>query len=67
MLNCPYLPIKERRKWVKEISKTVLHISINNTQSEEILNQMRNEYWQTNWFDIDLLNSLEKKELKQAY
>ena len=67
MLNCPYLPIKERRKWVKGISKTVLRTSINNTQSEEILNQMRNEYWQTNWSDIDLLNSLEKKELKQAY
>lgn len=67
IINCPYLPIKERKKWVKEISKTILHTTINNTESEVILNQMENEYWHTNWSDIDLLNSLEKKELKQAY
>ncbi|EGH65221.1 hypothetical protein PSYAC_09966, partial [Pseudomonas syringae pv. actinidiae str. M302091] len=26
-----------------------------------------NRYWFTNWHEVDLLNALERKELKQVY
>ena len=37
------------------------------TEANIIIDHMTENTWQINWSEIDLLNSLEKKELKRAY
>lgn len=68
VLSCPYIPSRFRKQWIKAISKKI-HISppLNDTDANSITTQMIGNTWQINWAEIDLLNSLEKKELKRAY
>lgn len=68
VLSCPYIPSRFRKQWIKAVSKKI-HIFplINDTDANSIATQMIENTWQINWADIDLLNSLEKKELKRAY
>lgn len=68
VLSCPYIPSKYRKQWIKAISKKI-HISssLNDADANNITTQMIGSSWQINWAEIDLLNSLEKKELKRAY
>lgn len=67
MLSCPFIPSKKKRDWSR-----ALHVILNKPKPttpewEAFLESSAQAYWQVNWNDIDLLNSLEKKELKQAY
>lgn len=67
ILSCPYIPSKFRKKWVKAVAQKINTPLLNDTETDIIVNRMTEETWQINWSEIDLLNSLEKKELKQAY
>lgn len=67
MLGCPYIPIELRNKWTKAIATKIGLSPLDDAQAESISQRMESNYWQVNWADVDLLNSLEKKELKQAY
>ena len=68
VLSCPYIPEKYRKQWVKNIAKKIqLSPLPNDAEAENIINHMAENTWQINWSEIDLLNSLEKKELKRAY
>jgi Reverse transcriptase (RNA-dependent DNA polymerase) len=67
MLSCPYIPVQKKKTWVRAmyvvLKKAVPlkeHINI-------FLQDVDKRHCQVNWTDLDLLNSLEKKELKQAY
>lgn len=68
VLSCPYIPSRFRKQWIKAVAKKI-HIFplINDTDANSITTQMIENTWQINWSEIDLLNSLEKKELKRAY
>ena len=68
VLSCPYIPSKYRIQWLKSVAQKIHFLSsINNTQANNIINHLTLNTWQINWSEVDLLNSLEKKELKQAY
>jgi len=67
MLGCPYIPLKDRKKWINAIAKRTGTGSLSPVEVGNIAIDMCKTNWQINWSDIDLLNSLEKKELKQAY
>lgn len=66
-LGCPYIPSELRKKWMNAIAKKIGLNTLDDVQAEELAQKMTTSYWQVNWADVDLLNSLEKKELKQAY
>lgn len=68
VLSCPYIPSKFRKQWIKAIAKKI-HVFplLNDTDANSIITHMTENTWQINWSEIDLLNSLEKKELKRAY
>ncbi|SEF29805.1 antiviral reverse transcriptase Drt3b [Variovorax sp. NFACC27] len=66
-LGCPYLPLNIRKKWVRAIGRKIGITNFTGEELEKAANELSREYWQVNWSDVDLLNSLEKKELRQAY
>lgn len=67
LLFCPFIPDQLKTIWMKGIFK-VLNKPVPGTPATlafvKALNLRRS---QVDWADVDLLNSLEKKELKRAY
>ncbi len=66
-LSCPYLDVAFKKelltKFYKDNNKTIPEAKA----LEQMLNYMGNNEWFINWKTIDLLNMLEKKELKTVY
>lgn len=67
VLSCPYTPIKFRKKWLKALGRRIGVPTMSPVEINSNLDSLTKGYWQINWSDVDLLNSLEKKELKRAY
>ncbi|QHH96056.1 antiviral reverse transcriptase Drt3b [Acinetobacter dispersus] len=67
VLSCPYIPIKFRKKWLKALGRRIGVPTMSPVEINNNLDSLTKGYWQINWSDVDLLNSLEKKELKRAY
>lgn len=67
LLSCPYVKDKKKMSWIKRAC-TVLEIRTpSDTEARETVQDMGNMHCAVDWKDVDLLNSLEKKELKRAY
>lgn len=67
LFSCPYVPDKQKTDWVKNLYKTLKRNLPNEKELQIFLEDMKTSYAQVDWKGIDLLNSLEKKELKQTY
>ena len=67
LIGCPYVPKKNRQQWIKAICLRLELPALDPIGLGDVTEQLSKEHWQVNWADVDLLNSLEKKELKQAY
>ncbi len=67
LVGCPYVPEKRRATWLRRAMKV---LGLEDPSSIDVLvflNAATNTHVHVDWADIDLLSSLEKKELKQAY
>ncbi len=67
LLSCPYLDDALKKKWV---TRLYAHFGVPLPSAQEIMSFLalaHEHYWFVDWKDVDLLNSLEKKELRQAY
>lgn len=67
LLACPYVPVDLKRTWLKELFSALQLPKPNKTDLQAYLNTLGTAHALVDWSAIDLLNSLEKKELKQAY
>jgi len=67
LLSCPFIPDLNKSHWVRSLYSALQKSSPNKTEINEFLATACDGHWQIDWQDVDLLNSLEKKELKQAY
>jgi hypothetical protein len=67
MLACPYLPENKKKDWVKAIYTVLQVAEPTSNQMTEFIGNATVGHWQINWSEVDLLTSLEKKELNQAY
>ena len=67
MLSCPSIPTKMKSSWIRGLYKALQKKSPQKAEIEAFTASACNAHWQVNWTNVDLLNSLEKKELKQAY
>jgi hypothetical protein len=67
MLSYPHISTKMKRKWIKALYSIIGEHPPSNAEIDNYLYATSKEFWQVNWGDIDLLNSLEKRELKPAY
>ncbi|GAB3528739.1 antiviral reverse transcriptase Drt3b [Photobacterium alginatilyticum] len=66
-LSCPYIERKEKKKWLRSFYKLKTQQSFDDVTLNNQIDYMENNYWFVNWKEINLLNLLEKKELKTAY
>lgn len=67
LLSCPYIPDKQKTFWIKNLFKALQLPQPLKVDLQVFLTEANTIHAQVDWKDIDLLNSLEKKELKQAY
>jgi len=67
MFSCPFVKDKQKRDWSKALHTLLSKPAPTTLQWNAFLVGSAQGHWQVNWNDVDLLNSLEKKELKQAY
>lgn len=67
MLTCPSISAKMKSTWIRELYKSIQQSAPPKAEIEAFVTSAATAHWQVNWMDVDLLNSLEKKELKQAY
>jgi hypothetical protein len=67
LLSCPYISDKQKTSWIKALFKVLQIAQPNRDGLRQCLTDLSASHAQVDWKNIDLLNSLEKKELKQAY
>lgn len=67
LLSCPHLHEAKRMLWVKRYYASLKVPVPADAEISAFLAQAPKRYWFVDWVLPDLLNSLEKKELKQAY
>lgn len=67
LLSCPFVPDAQKKLWVKSLYKVLQKTQPNSADLQAYIGVANSSHAQIDWADVDLLNSLEKKELKQAY
>ncbi|WP_075256234.1 antiviral reverse transcriptase Drt3b [Herbaspirillum camelliae] len=67
MLSCPSIAQIEKENWIKSYFAVIKKAPPSRTDLNAFFTVTGKSAWQVSWTDVDLLNSLEKKELKQAY
>ncbi|MDO9447285.1 MAG: antiviral reverse transcriptase Drt3b [Candidatus Nitrotoga sp.] len=67
LLSCRYIPEKKRKEWVVAAYKALGLVQPSQLDLTSYLSSATTKFMQINWDSIDLLNALEKKELKQVY
>jgi hypothetical protein len=63
-ISCPYIEESKKKQWLKSFCGDK---SFSNKSVDEFLKDTAINYWFINWNEVDLLNVLERKELKQCY
>lgn len=67
LTRCPYIDTTQRQKWLNRALNALGVLDPTHAQLDDYLQSPSNLYWFINWSEVDLLNSLEKRELKSAY
>lgn len=68
IMCCPYLPDAKKRTWIREAIKSIGLPNPSSAALTNLLSSTPTINIHVDWkSDVDLLRSLEKKELKQAY
>jgi len=67
LLSCPFVPNANKSLWINSFYSVLQKAPPNSADINAFLAVVCDGHWQIDWKDVDLLNSLEKKELKQAY
>lgn len=67
-ISCPYIEAGRKAKWVQRYAAFSSAAAIpSNFDIHKFVGDCGNRPWFVNWNEIDLLNALERKELKRAY
>jgi hypothetical protein len=67
MLVCPYIDEKKKKKWLKRLYKVFGEAPPADNEIILFFSNPEKSHWFTNWHEVDLLNALERKELRQVY
>jgi hypothetical protein len=67
LLSCPFIPCKNKRVWLRSACSALGLPSPTNAEADEYLQAALQVHAHINWNEVNLLNTLEKKELKRAY
>lgn len=64
---CPYIDFSRREQWAKAILDELGIASSNPTDVASLVKDFESMPWFVDWHEIDLLNLLERKELRMVY
>lgn len=67
LLSCPYVPNLKKQKWIERAFTAFEESQPTSTELNLFLSASLDFQSSTNWKDLDLLNSLERKELNSTY
>jgi hypothetical protein len=67
MIVCPFVETKRKKKWLRKLFSAFNKAAPTNTEIEPLLQNDDKSFWFINWNEVDLLNALERKELRQVY
>ena len=67
ILVCPYIEQNRRKKWLVRLYKAFGCSPPVAAESSLFLENKDQLHWFVNWQEVDLLNALERKELRQVY
>lgn len=66
-VSCPHIDRKKRVKWIQRFYQASSAPKPSKQQVEDFIDQASTNFWFINWNEVDLLNALERKELRQVY
>lgn len=66
-ISCPHIDHDKKSKYIKRLHRDNGLREPNDQQIVGFLKKSSDLYWFVNWKEIDILNMLEKKELKEVY
>jgi hypothetical protein len=66
-LSCPHIDDRSKRLWISALYATKGRALPPGSEIDSFIAESSSWPWFIDWTDLDLLNSLEKKELKRAY
>jgi hypothetical protein len=66
-LTCPHIDRKRKVKYINRLCTTLQIGKPNQQDLCDFLFRYASEHWFINWKEVDLLNALERKELRQVY
>lgn len=67
LISCPFVPDQNKSQWLVDFYSAYEKAFPSTAEVRDFLNASSGDQWHIDWKDVDLLNSLEKKELKRAY
>lgn len=67
LLFCPFVPDHQKTIWIKGVFRALNKPPPGAAEASAFITALDLRRSQVDWADVDLLNSLEKKELKRAY
>jgi hypothetical protein len=67
LLACPYIYEAQKRSWISRFFSQLSIAQPTLAEMSTFLSHSADNHWFVNWTEVDLLNALEKKELKRAY
>lgn len=67
VMSCPYIELKNKKIWMRNIMKDLQEANPTNKEIDDYISSAILNPWFVDWLNVDLLNLLEKKQLKKAY
>lgn len=66
-VSCPHIDRKRRIKWIQRFYQASNAPRPTKQQTDDFIEHSAKNFWFVNWNEVDLLNALERKELRQVY
>ncbi|HEQ0066726.1 TPA: RNA-directed DNA polymerase [Pseudomonas aeruginosa] len=66
-ISCPYIDRRKKEKWILRVYRVTSTPRPSQQALREFINNSSSHFWFTNWNEVDLLNALERKELRHVY
>lgn len=67
VMSCPYIDSKWKKVWLKSTLRELQEAAPSNKEIDNFISYSVANPWFVDWSNVDLLNFLEKKQLKKAY
>lgn len=67
VISCPYIAKVKKIKWIKRFYRACSKPQPTTAELDLFFEHADKKFWFVNWNEVDLLNALERKELRRVY